>query len=96
MLAARSSRAIAGAGIDPVFTAIERERAAYAAYLVTSAIQSQVSDENPFPAPRPENRRAEKKRLKSPEHKVWWARYQEAEEADRKTYKKCATPGRTS
>jgi hypothetical protein len=85
-LAARSSRAMLGAGVDPVFAAIERERAAYAAYLVTSTIQSQISDQNPFPAPRSENRRAEKKRLKSPEHKAWWARYQEAEEADRKTY----------
>jgi hypothetical protein len=84
-LAARSSRAMLGAGIDPVFAAIERERAAYAAYLVTSAIQSQVSDQNPFPAAK-RDRRAEKKRLKSPEHKAWWARYQEAEKADTKTY----------
>jgi hypothetical protein len=34
---------------DPVFAAIERERAAYAAYLVPRAIQSQISDQNPFP-----------------------------------------------
>jgi hypothetical protein len=65
--------------IDPIFAAIERERAAHADYLVTSALQSRVSDENPFPAPRPENRKAEKKRLASPEHKAWWARYQEAD-----------------
>jgi hypothetical protein len=66
---------------DPIFAAIERERAAYAAYLVTSAIQSQVSDQDPFPSPKPLNRRADKKRLRSPQHKAWWARYQEAEKA---------------
>jgi hypothetical protein len=66
---------------DPIFAAIERERAAYADYLATGAIQDRVSDENPFPAPK-RDRRAEKKRLKSPEHKTWWARYQEAKKAN--------------
>jgi hypothetical protein len=76
----------APAAADPIFAAIERERAAYAAYLVTHAIQSQVSDQNPFPAKRLEDRRAQKKRLASPEHRAWWARYTEAEKADTKTY----------
>jgi hypothetical protein len=76
------------AKIDPVFEAIERERAAYAAYLVPRAIQSQVSDQNPFPSPKPLNRRAENKRLASPEHRAWWARYKEAEAA-------CTESGRT-
>jgi hypothetical protein len=71
----------APAEVDPVFVAIAREREAYAAYLVPRAIQSEVSDQNPFPAPRSEDRRAEKKRLKSPEHKAWWARYKQAEAA---------------
>jgi hypothetical protein len=67
--------------VDPIFAAIERERAAYAAYLVPRAIQSEVSDQDPFPSPKPLNRRAEKKRLASPEHRAWWARYKEAEAA---------------
>jgi hypothetical protein len=68
-------------GLDPIFAAIERERSAYADYLATGAIQHEVSDQNPFPE-RKLDRRAEKKRLKSPEHKTWWARYQEAEKAN--------------
>jgi hypothetical protein len=69
--------------LDPIYAAIERERAAYAAYLVTSAIQNQVSDQDPFPLPnwQIEDDRAQKKRLASPEHKAWWARYEEAEKA---------------
>jgi hypothetical protein len=77
----QQTRTVPSAGPDPVFNAIERERSAHADYLVTSAIQRRVSDENPFPAPRTENRRAEKKRLASREHKAWWARYQDVEKA---------------
>jgi hypothetical protein len=77
----QQTRVVQPAERDPIFAAIERERAAYAEYLATGAIQHQVSDQNPFPAPK-RDRRAEKKRLKSPEHKTWWARYQEAEKAN--------------
>jgi hypothetical protein len=71
----------APASADPIFAAIERERAAYAACLIPRAIQSEVSDQDPFPSPKPLNRRADKKRLASPEHRAWWARYKEAEAA---------------
>jgi hypothetical protein len=52
------------------------------------APQSEVSDQDPFRSPKPLNRRADKKRLASPEHKAWWARYKEAEAA-------CAESGET-
>jgi hypothetical protein len=68
-------------GVDPVFAAIERERAAYAAHCVISDAETEVCDQNPFPADRNESRRAQKKRLASPLHKTWWARYKEVEAA---------------
>jgi hypothetical protein len=68
-------------GIDPVYAAIKRERAAYTAYLATGADQHRISEQNPFPSTKFEDRRAQKKRLASPEHKTWWARYEEVEEA---------------
>jgi hypothetical protein len=73
MMAARSSGALAGAGV-------ERERSAYAAYLATDAVQDQVSDRCPFPE-RKLDRRGQKKLLARPEYKAWWARYQKAEKA---------------
>jgi hypothetical protein len=80
-----SAPAVAKAGdVDPIFAAIERERAAYAAYESTRATQEEISDQNPFPAPK-RDRRAEKKRLASPKHQAWWARYKETEEAHTKS-----------
>jgi hypothetical protein len=75
---------------DPIFAAIERERAAYAAYLATGADQHQVSDQNPFPLPdgRIEDDRAQKRRLASPEHRAWWVRYKEAENAHNQSAEK--------
>jgi hypothetical protein len=75
---------------DPIFAAIERERAAYAAYLATGADQHQVSDQNPFPLPdgQIEDDRAQKRRLASPEHRAWLARYKEAEQAHNQSAKK--------
>lgn len=67
---------------DPIFAAIKRERAAYAAYLATRAIQKQVSDQDPFPPLDPLDHKAQKRRLASPQHKAWWARYQVAEKAN--------------
>jgi hypothetical protein len=67
--------------LDPIFAAIECERAAHAAYLATAAIQSEVADQDPHPLARPADRKAEKKRLANPQHKAWWARYEEAEKA---------------
>ena len=47
------ANALGASAPDPVFAAIKLERAAYAAYLVPRAIQNQVSDQDPFPSPKP-------------------------------------------
>jgi hypothetical protein len=72
-LAARSSRAMLGTGVDPVFAAIERERAAYAAYRRVDEAQSEISDEQP-----------PKRRKKA--HMAWRVRFLEREEAHTKVY----------
>jgi hypothetical protein len=66
---------------DPIFAAIEHERAAYTVYLATSAA---ADIDDPVPPPSrddPDFEEANKRRMARPEHKAWWARWLEADAA---------------
>jgi hypothetical protein len=69
------------AEVDPIFVAIEHERAAYADYLATAAA---ADIDDPIPPPLrddPDFEEANKRRVARPEHKAWWARWKEADAA---------------
>jgi hypothetical protein len=64
---------------DPIFAAIERERAAYTVYLATAAA---ADIDDPIPPPSrddPDFEEANERRMARPEHKAWWARWEEAD-----------------
>jgi hypothetical protein len=68
-------------GVDPIFAAIEHERAAYTVYLATAAA---ADLDDPIPPPSrddPDFEEANKRRMARPEHKAWWARWKEADAA---------------
>jgi hypothetical protein len=65
---------------DPIFAAIERERAAHTVYLATAA----ADIDDPIPPPSrddPDFEEANERRMARPEHKAWWARWKEADAA---------------
>jgi hypothetical protein len=84
-IAAGAAALPAAADADPVYAAIKRERDAFADYCITYEAQSRINDQNPLPLSEGDNyeavRKAVAKRRASPEFEVWWARYEEAEDA---------------
>jgi hypothetical protein len=71
----------APAEVDPVFAAIEHERAAHTVYLATTAA---ADIDDPIPPPSrddPDFEEANERRMARPEHQAWWARWKEADAA---------------
>ena len=67
--------------VDPIFAAIERERAAHTVYLATTAA---ADIDDPIPPPSrddPDFEEANERRMARPEHQAWWARWKEADAA---------------